>query len=40
MVSKSIPDPNTGIRSIWSYKGHMFVLSRNPMGHDENIMSA
>ena len=39
VVSESIPDLDMGICSIWPRKGCLLVLSRNPIRHNEDVVT-
>ena len=38
MVSELILDLNVGVCSIWPRRRCLFVLSCNPMGHNEDVV--
>ena len=40
MVSESIFDPDVGVCFVWLRRGCLIVWSCNPMGHNEDIVSA
>ena len=42
MLSEPIPDPdpNVGVCSIWPRRGCLFVWPFNPIGHNEDVVSA